>query len=321
MAMDMQLWHNTRHGRIGKGTGVAQTRGLEAFLAVADLASVTAAASRLGLTQPGLSRQIQKLEQEVGVLLFTRSRGGLRLTPAGERFRAYAEDVIDRHRNLMADLRGETAALVGELAIVASTTPGEFVVPRRVAEFTAIHPDVRATVSIMDSRQAIEQLLERTCELAFVGAEVERKGLRFDAIAEDEIVLAVPASHILARRPDVPLAALENQRFIEREDGSGTILSVRRALAEHGAELPSYRVAMTLTTTRSIVSAVRAGYGIGFVSFLALAGIDGHGMAAIRIAGHVLSRSLYIVRDERRVLSQVAQRFADLVLERAAARA
>ncbi len=298
---------------------MAQIRGLDAFLAVADLASVTAAASRLGLTQPGLSRQIQKLEQEIGVLLFTRSRGGLRLTPAGERYRAYAEDVLDRHRQLIAELRGETARLVGELAIVASTTPGEFLVPRRVAEFTAMHPDVRATVSIVDSRQAIERLVERSCEIAFVGAEVERSGLRFDPIADDEIVLAVPANHALARRSQVPLAALENQRFVEREDGSGTILSVRRTLAERGASLPPYRVAMTLTTTRAIVSAVRAGYGIGFVSSLAVEGIDGHGMAAVRIAGYVLKRSLYLVRDERRVLSQVAQRFADLVLERAAA--
>ncbi len=299
----------------------SQIRGLEAFLAVADTASITSAAAQLGLTQPGLSRQIQKLEHEVGVLLFRRSRSGLRLTPAGESYRAYAMDVLARHQQLLAELSGESTSLVGELDIVASTTPGEFVVPPRVAEFTTAHPGVRATITILDSREAIERLLDRKCDLAFVGAEIDRPGLRFDPIAEDEVVLAVPTSHPLARHHEVPLSALENQRFIEREDGSGTVLSVRRALAQRGASLPNYRIAMTLTTTQAIVSAVRAGYGIGWVSSLALSRAEGRGVVAVRIASIVVRRQLYLVRDERRVMSQVAQRFATLVLERPSAKA
>jgi DNA-binding transcriptional LysR family regulator len=295
-----------------------QLRALEAFLTVAEMASVTAAAARLGLTQPGLSRQIQKLEEDVGVLLFARSREGLRLTPAGERFRAYAEDVTNRHRQLVEELCGVATPIAGDLKIAASTTPGEFIVPPLVAEFTNLYPDVDARVSIADSEGAIEALRARACDVAFVGAEIEHAGLRFDPIGEDEVLLAVPRTHSFAHERQVSVGALANQRFVEREDGSGTVLSVRRALAQSGWSLPPHRVAMTLSTTQAIVSAVRSGYGIGFVSSLALEGAEATGVASVRLAGVPLRRSLYFVRDERRVMSQVAQRFATLVLDWAA---
>ena len=99
---------------------------------IAERGSLTLAARELGITQPGLSRQMQKLERLVGVPLFTRTRNGVRLTPAGERYRAYAEEVLTRHRQLLAELRASEATLAGELRIAASTTPGEFLVPRLV---------------------------------------------------------------------------------------------------------------------------------------------------------------------------------------------
>jgi DNA-binding transcriptional LysR family regulator len=287
---------------------------LESFLMVAERGSLTLAAQELRLTQPGLSRQMQKLERALGVPLFVRTRAGVRLTPAGERYRAYAEETLARHRQLLEELHGAEAGLEGELRIAASTTPGEFLVPRLVADFTASHPNVRAIVSTTDSRGVVDELLGRRWDVGFVGARIQHKGLRFDPIAEDEVVLAVPAHHPFAGQSEVALEALANQHFVEREDGSGTILSVRRALAERGLALPPYRVAMTLSTTQTIVSAVRDGYGIGFVSSLALADRGAGRVVALRLAGVPLRRALYLVREERRVLPPVARRFAEFVL-------
>jgi DNA-binding transcriptional LysR family regulator len=292
-----------------------QLRALAAFLTVAECMSVTAAAEGLGLTQPGLSRQIQKLEHEVGMLLFTRSRDGLQLTPAGERFRDFAEDVTARYRILMEDLGRDVEPLTGRLHVFASTVPGEFVLPPLIAQFTSLHPGVQAVVSIADSSQAIEALRDRQCDLAFVGAHINHASLRFDPVAEDEVVLAVPTSHPLAHGTPISVSALEQQRFIGREDGSGTIMSVRRVLAAHGAELPPHRVVMTLSTTRAIISAVRAGYGIGFVSTLALREPEADGVVAVRFANMEIRRALFMVRNERRVSSRIARQFAAMVLE------
>ncbi len=291
---------------------------LQAFLRVAACGSLTAAARELGLTQPGLSRQMQKLERRLQVSLFARTPAGVTLTPAGERFRAYAEELLARHRQLLDELRGTEAGLAGTLRVAASTTPGEFLVPRLVAEFTGRHPDVRPVVFTADSEEVTSELLERRWDVGFVGARIKRDGLRFDPVADDEIVLAVPAHHPLAPAAEVPLGALAGQRFVDREGGSGTLLSVRRALAERGLQLPPYRVSMTLTTTQAIVSAVRAGYGIGFVSSMALADRPDGRVVGVRLAGVPLRRTLYMVREKRRVLSPVARRFAEFVLARSA---
>ncbi len=289
---------------------------VESFLRAAEVRSFTGAARQLGLTQPGLSRQIQKLERALGVVLFERSREGLVLTAAGEHYRAYAEDVLARHRQLMDELRGTETTLQGELRIAASTTPAEFLVAQLIAEFTAAHPSVEAIVFTADSERVVEEVFEGRRDIGFVGARIERKGLRFDAIAEDEIVLAVPPHHPFAREREVSIQALGNQRFVERESGSGTMMSLRRQLAERGLALPPYRVAMTLSTTQAVVSAVKSGYGIGFVSSLALGDQGRRGAVAVRLIEAALRRPLYLVRDERRLPPPAGRRFAEFVLQR-----
>lgn len=289
---------------------------LEAFLRVAERGSFTAAARELGLTQPGLSRQMQKLERRLDIALFVRTSTGVRLTAAGDRYRTYAGDMLARHRQLLAELRGDGAALAGPLHIAASSTPGEFLVPRLVADFTADHPDVRPVVFTADSEEVCHELLERRWDLGFVGARIKREGLRFDPVGSDEIVLAVPAEHPFAQTREVALELLAGERFVEREGGSGTVLSVRRTLADLGLALPPHRVSMTLSTTQAIMAAVRAGYGIGFVSSFALPGPRDGRVAAVRLAGIPLLRTLYLVREKRRLLSPIARRFAEFVLAR-----
>jgi DNA-binding transcriptional LysR family regulator len=293
---------------------------LEAFLLVAERGSFSLAARELGLTQPGVSRQVQKLERSLRTVLFVRAAAGVRLTPAGERYRAFAQDVLARHQQLLADISGAEAVLEGELRIAASTTPGEFLVPGLVAEFSARHPGVRAVVFTTDSEEVVAALLGRRWDVGFAGAHLGHARLRFEPLADDEVVLAVPAHHPFAARAEVALDDLAEQRFVEREGGSGTLLSVRRALAQRGLALPAYRVSMTLSTTQAIVAAVRAGYGIGFVSSLALLERPDSRVVTVRLAGLPLRRKLYLVREERRVLPLIARHFADFALTRTAGR-
>lgn len=287
---------------------------LVAFLRVIERGSLTLAARDLGVTQSGLSRQIQKLEQAVGATLLERGHAGVRLTPAGERCRAFAQDVVSLQRQFLDGLRDASAELSGELRIAASTTPSEFLVPRLVADFTGRHPRVRAVAFTTDSEGVIAELLERRWDLGFVGARIDRPGLCFDPVVEDEVILAVPAQHPFAGRNEIPVEALAGESIIEREGGSGTWLSVRRAIAERGLTIPPHRIAMTLSTTQAIVAAVRDGYGIGFVSSLALADRPDGRAVAVRLAGIPIRRSIYLVREDRRHLSPVAVRFAEFCL-------
>jgi DNA-binding transcriptional LysR family regulator len=286
---------------------------LQTFLLLARCGSFTRAAAELHLSQPAVSRHIQKLERELGVTLLTRRRGRVELSPAGERVRSYAEEVVGGQVRLLADLAEQPSRLVGELRIVASTTPGEFLVPGLVSAFTTSHPRVSPRIQIADSTEVVAQLRSRNADVGFSGVKLPGRDLVHRHIATDEIVLAVPPLHPFASRTSVELSELAGQPFLTRESGSGTHLSFLALLAEHGLEVPPYRSVMVLSNTAAIVSAVGNGYGIGFVSCLALQGRGPEGPVAVRIAGLTLTRSLYLVVEKDRPLPPPAASFAGWV--------
>lgn len=287
---------------------------LTGFLAVAKRASFTRAAEDLHLTQPAVSRQVQKLERELGVILLERRSGGLTLTPAGERLRRFAEETVAAHAGLLRQIRDTPPEVEGELRIAASTIPGEFLVPGYLARFTSRFPRVLPQVFITDSAQVVAELKEGRWDIGFVGTRLPGKGLRYETVAEDEVMLAVPAAHPFAGRTDVALGELAGQPFIEREGGSGTLRTVRTMLARQGLSLPAYQVVMVLSTTQAVLSAVERGYGMGWASSV----VQGDGRAGrvafVRLAGvQPMRRSLYLVQDRGRSLPEQARAFAEWV--------
>ena len=288
---------------------------LRTFVAVARLGTFSAAAQEVSLTQSGVSRQIQKLEQEVGLPLFDRSEIPLGLTSAGVTLLAYAQSALAQYEELLETLKNQHPELAGELRIAASTTPGEFLVPRLVSAFLTRYPRATPAVRILDSAEVVELLLHHTYEVGFVGARGPTTNLVYEEVLEDEVVLAVPARHPLARRETVNLEELADEPFVEREGGSGTLRSVHETVARYGLEFPPHRVAMVLSSTEAVVSAVRAGLGIGFVSSLALRGRSRKEVRPLRIAGVPLLRPLYLAYSSTAILPPLTQAFVEFTLE------
>ena len=117
---------------------------LRTYLEVARLGSFSEAAKRLGITQPAVSFQIQRLEQELGVRLVDRSQKAISMTEAGKRLLRFADSVDQEHEHLLQDLDNLRQEVSGDLVIAASTIPGEFLLPPILAEFKAKHPAIRA---------------------------------------------------------------------------------------------------------------------------------------------------------------------------------
>lgn len=289
--------------------GRVDSASFRTFLAIARTGSFTAAAAELGLTQPGVSRQLQRLERAVGVPLVDRGGRSIRMTVAGERFRAYAEAAVEREQAILDELRGAGAVLVGALQIAASSTPGEFVVPSLVAAFVERHPRVRPEVLVADSAVVEDEVRAHRWDVGFVGARLNRRGLHYHDVVADEVVLAVPIAHPFAARGEIALAELAGQPFLAREGGSGTGASVERVLTERGLRLPAHRTVMVLGSTQAIVSAVERGLGLGWVSSLALADRRPDRVAAVRLAGMPVRRVLSLVRDPLRALPPTAAAF------------
>ena len=291
---------------------------LASFIAVARHRSFTLASRERGLSQPGISRQIQKIERELGRTLLERDGFGVHLTAAGERFLAYAEDAMDEYARIVANVRGEPQQLEGNLRIIASTTPGAYLVPTLVARFEERNPRVRAEIAIADSAEVIAAVKGGRWDVGFTGAQSMDRSLHPMVVAEDEIVLVVPRHHALARRNDVSLAELADLPFIEREEGSGTLQSLRLALSRRNLVLPPRRVVMVLSSCQAIIAAVQQGLGVGFVSSLALDQSAASEVVGVRIADVSTLRRLYLIHRDRSPLSPVAAAFVSFVERRGA---
>ena len=184
---------------------------LKTFQEVVRLGSFSEVAKKLAISQPAVSFQIQKLEQELGIRLIDRTQRAITLTAAGKRLLRFAESVEEEREHLQRDLEQMREEVSGDLLIAVSTIPGEFLLPPLLAKFKQMHPAVRIQVAVSDSLTVINEVRENTYEVGFCGVAPEGQDLALFKLAGDEIVLIVFPEHPFARRGEVAPAELEGE--------------------------------------------------------------------------------------------------------------
>ena len=285
---------------------------LEALKAVAETGSFTRAADRLGMSQPGLSRQIQRLERELGTRLLERRGTGAILTNAGRESMQFAIRTISDFDALVSRFGPDPSALTGVIRIVASSTPAEYLIPALISEFTREHTGISVEVLVADSAQVARTLGDRLANLGLTGMPSTAVGYSTVAMSRDEVVLAVSSNHRFADQRSITIDQLRDENIIEREGGSGTWQTVVQALSAAGIELPEHRVSMTLGSTQAVIAAVEQDLGIGFVTNHAVSSHRGK-VSAVRIDGLSLERDLTLMYETGRVRGRHTQAFIDYV--------
>jgi DNA-binding transcriptional LysR family regulator len=189
-------------------------RHLRYFLALAEELHFGRAAQRLAISQPPLSVAIQQLEASVGARLFDRDSKGVRLTPAGDAFRASAQALLDRAEDACALAREVQAGEVGRLRLgfVGSTLFNGL--SAWLQAFQAGHPKVEVVVVELNSQDQIEALLGEELDLGLVHTDRLPPALTSQSLYSEPFLACLPASHPLAALSEIPLAALSDQPFI-----------------------------------------------------------------------------------------------------------
>ena len=238
---------------------------LKVFRAVAKHLSFTRAAEELLLTQPAVTQQIKALEEDYGVPLFDRSGGRIVLTAAGEKLLPFAvrlKEISDEAHEAVTSASGNHA---GKLALGASQTIGQYLLPKLVAGFLSENPKVAVTAVSGNSDQMLEALTAHTIQLALIEGPSQRKDLHFEPFMQDHLVLVVGAEHPWADH-EIELQQLKDASLLMREVGSGSRRVVEQALAKAGLRKKEWKTTMELDSTEGLLSAVEAGLGVTFVS-------------------------------------------------------
>jgi DNA-binding transcriptional LysR family regulator len=238
---------------------------LKVFRAVARHLNFTRAAEELLLTQPAVTQQIKALEDEYGVPLFDRSRGRISLTAEGAALLPYAERLKGLSDEAYEVVTSTSASHSGTLALGASQTIGQYLLPNFVAGFLREHPRVSVTAISGNTDAMLEALAEQRIQLALIEGPGLRKDLHVEPFMADQMVLVVPASHEWAGE-QIDADDLRQAPLLMREFGSGSRRVVENALAKAGIKKKDLRTVIELDSTEGLLSAVEAGLGVTFVS-------------------------------------------------------
>ncbi len=242
---------------------------LRVFRAVAQHLNFSRAAEELLLSQPAVTQQIKALEEELGVPLFDRGGGHIQLTPGGKALLPYAERLRELSAEAVSAVSSAAGEHAGELALGASRTIGQYLLPRLIAGFLKENPKVRVSVCSGNTDAMLEALLARKIQLALIEGPDQRKDLRIEPFMEDQMVLVVPAGHEWASgeiTPEITPAMLGSEPLLMREFGSGSRRVVEQALAAVGLKAKDLHVRMEVDSTEGLLNAVEAGLGVTFVS-------------------------------------------------------
>jgi DNA-binding transcriptional LysR family regulator len=290
---------------------------LRVFRAVAHHLNFRIAAEELLLTQSAVTQQIKSLESELDVPLFDRAGGRVSLTPAGAALLPFA----DRLAGLAAEAREAVAAAsgasAGRLALGASQTIGQYLLPRLIAGFLRNNPRVEISVMGGNTQNILEALVEHRVQLCLIEGPAMRRDVHVEPFMEDHMVCVVPSSHEWADR-EIDVSELQQAKLVARELGSGSRRIVELALEKAGLEVKKLHLLMTFDSTEGLLSAVEAGLGIGFVSRWAVRNQLALGTLKLaRIRGLNLARMFSLATVAGPEPAGIARAFHRFVLERA----
>ena len=237
-----------------------ELRVLRYFLAVVDEGSITAAAARVRVAQPSLSRQLRALESELGVELFTRRGRKLRLSPAGRRFLPIVRDLVARADGARATMTALAKGTRVELTVAAHPTTISDVIAPFVAERGELFT---APTFVAASADEAYTLLDRgEIDLA-ISAAVPPPSMASVELARFPIWAQVPATHPWAAHDSVPLEVLLTERLIVLDPSHGTR---RRFDDVVGAARGSYEIRAEVTVSRIAQALASAGEGVAVVT-------------------------------------------------------
>ena len=294
------------------------TRQLAAFCAVVERRSFSQAAERLGVTQPAVSLQVRALEKRLGTQLLDRSGRRVEPTEAGMRLYRGAQRLLALEEQVVAEVGLEAAGdeLTGAFEIGASTGPGGIVVAQLLCEFAEHHPGLRVTLWVFDTQTIVERVAARELELGVVGAARRHRGVAFEPFFRDPVVLVCPPGHPFAGRT-VTLDELREANPIAMQEGAGVRQLLEDELRREGMRLRDLGVRLELGLQESVLSAVRAGHGVTFISRRSVeADLAAGTLAEARVEGLELERDVFVVRATGRVETRAARAFLEFARDR-----
>ena len=192
---------------------------LRTFVAVVEKGSFSEAARALEISQPAVTMQVQALEAALGTTLLDRRYRRIDLTESGRALLPHAKQILEQLDEARDEISMLSGSVSGRLTISASTTPGDYIVPKLLGGFAAEYPEVSVSIDVHDTSEVVDAIEAGRAQLGVTGAVI--KGARVSSEqfgTEDTILICPPDSELSARRRVCPSSLSEEPSVRRRRD-------------------------------------------------------------------------------------------------------
>jgi len=287
---------------------------LNIFCKVIENRSFSEAGRKIHLSQPTVSSHIKDLENHFGCRLIDRLSKEALPTKAGELLYTYARRLMaikDEAETALAEFQGN---IKGTLSIGGSTIPGVYLLPKLMGAFKRVHPAVKVSLLIGDTQKIIDEVLADNLEMGIVGAKTKDKRIVQDHVIDDQMGLVLACDHKWVGQKHVTLNELRGEPFIVREQGSGTLESIQRNLAQSGSSLEEFNIVAEMGSTAAVIQGIKNQLGVSILSSIAVADeVRAGNLSTLAIKGLNLKRSFLLTRMRNRTASPLCQAFMGFI--------
>jgi DNA-binding transcriptional LysR family regulator len=287
---------------------------LHTFLEIVRLKSFSKAAQSCFRTQPAVSAQVRQLEQEMNAPLFERLGTKIALTPAGQIFSEYAEQILDLRRRAQDTINELERVPRGELVIAANEATCIYVLPRVFFEFKMRFPNVQMRIDRSYGSRVVEAVVDNQADFGLTQLPVQEKRVQVAKVHSDEIKVIFPPSHFLFTKETIlPMDLSGIPLLLPKTGMTRNRLNAWLEPVEEGVH-----ISMELDSTEMVKRFVMADLGVGFVAGAHCREEVASGRLAARSLGpEPMVRQIGLIYRKDKALSKAALGFIEVTLTHA----
>jgi DNA-binding transcriptional LysR family regulator len=283
---------------------------LRAFIAVAELTSFRAAAETIHLSQPALSRRIDKLEDALGVRLFDRDTRNVELTAVGRDFARKARTLLDDLDSILLGVRDVAANRWGQVTLACIPSTVHYFLPAVLRRYHERFPRIRVRIIDESANEVLSAVVHGEAELGLDITGSDEPTIEFEPLLVEPFVAACHREHPLARQRAVTWTELGRYDFMTIDKASGNRLVLDLALASM-RERPQARFEVRHVST--LVGFVESGLGVAAVPRLAMPRKGHPLLVSVPIVEPEVTRTVGLIKRRGRSLSPAAEHLYEML--------
>jgi DNA-binding transcriptional LysR family regulator len=286
---------------------------LKIFYFAVKSGNLSTAAEQLFITQPAVTKGIQRLQEYYELKFIDYVGKKLVLTDAGEVLFKIAEKIFDMETHAEESIRDFQQRKRGRIRILSSESFGDYYLPEVIIPFCKAYPLVQVSMNILPTELVVENTASLNCDIGFISYPVDHEKLVVREVLEDELVIITPRRHLLAGRHMLRPSDLEGQPLIMHEEESAPRRAIDDFVQRHGINI---KIPMELSSNRAIKRAVEHGIGIALISRkVAKEEIEQRRLVALSLGDPVMKRKFFLVHHRDKYISESLQRLMDMVFK------